>query len=50
MFVLFSEMNYNVDHDPQCVKSIAWKQATFLGNGNKKIGDREKESGIKIID
>ena len=28
---------------PKCVKSIAWKQATFLGNGNKKIGDREKD-------
>jgi hypothetical protein len=35
---------------PKCVKSIAWKQATLLGNGNKKIGDREKESRIKIID
>jgi hypothetical protein len=34
---------------PKCVKSIVWKQATFLGNG-KKIGDREKENGIKIID
>ena len=41
-------MNYNVDHDPQCVKSIAWKQATFLGNGNKKIGDREKDKGKRI--
>ena len=28
---------------PKCVKSIAWKQATFLGNGNKEIGDRDKD-------
>jgi hypothetical protein len=28
---------------PKCVKSIAWKQATLLGNGNKKTGDREKD-------
>ena len=30
---------------PKCVKSIACKQATFLGNGNKKIGDGEKDEG-----
>ena len=30
---------------PQCAKLIAWKQPTFMGNGNKKIGDREKDKG-----
>ena len=30
---------------PKCVKSIAWKQAILLGNGNKKIGDKEKDKG-----
>ena len=30
---------------PKCAKLIDWKQSTFMGNGNKKIGDREKNKG-----